>query len=655
MIKALRIFLILFLVILLGAIGYFIVKRDEILKSSISYIIQKLKKDDHLILKVGSAKFTGLNEVKAEGITLVPELGDSLLKIGQGRVGVAILPLLTGKIRITTLNIDHAWIHLVNKNGVRNYEFYFKKKGGKKKSLPLSQLLDGLINQALYQVPDNLEVHQFYLSWKRDESFYSLNIPNALMENHKLNSTLVWSEASYPWHLNGFLRPSDKKINLKLFSEKGPLSFPILKTKFNLDLSADTLQGALNGEELNSEEISVQLSGGVNQLKIHHPKLSDGFIQFPYLSFDGTIHLSQNTVSVDSNSTLEISQIKAHPYISYTFSKNKIYSLRFKTDLAPAQAFFDALPNGLFESMEGIKVKGNLAYHLNFHLEEEHPFDLDFNAGFTRENFKILQFGKENLTKINSSFAYTPYEYGKPMRTRIIGPSNPYYTPLNSISPYLRDALISSEDPNFYGHRGIDEYAFRKVIAIDYKAKSFKRGASTISMQLVKNVFLNRQKTILRKAEEMLITWLLENTNLTTKQRILEVYLNIIEWGPNIYGIGEASQFYFNKAPYDLSLGESIFLTHIIPRPKAYQYSFNPNGSLKDYIKGYYRFISGNLLNKGKIVPTDTLSMFQINLRGPAAKYVIKTPDSLSSPVDSLDFPIDERMQDPTPGQNPNR
>ena len=645
MIKALRILLILLFIFILGGLGYFLVKRDEILKNSLAYIVQKLKKDSHLDLKIGSAKFSGLNEVTATDIRLIPEKGDSLLKIGEGKVGVSIWPLFLGKIKINTLYLDKGWVHLVKKNGLRNYEFLFKKKtGGKKKSLPLYQIIDGLINQALFQVPDDLNIHDLSLSWKREETYYSVRIPSAKIEDHQLRSTLFLNDFVKPWHIIGFVRPSRKKIDLKLYSEKSSLQFPILKEKYNLDLSADTLEAALNGEELNSDGIKVQLSGGVNKLNVHHPKLSDGTIQFPYLKFDGTILLDQNSVSIDSSSLVKINQIQAHPYISYTFSPEKIYALRFRTEMAPAQSFFDALPIGLFESMEGIKVKGDLAYHLNFRMEKEHPNDLDFEAGFTRQNFKILKFGNENLTKINSTFAYTPYEYGKPMRTRIIGPSNPYYTPINSISPYLKNALISSEDPNFYAHHGIDEYAFRKVIAIDYKAKSFKRGASTISMQLVKNVFLSRQKTILRKAEEMLITWLLENNNLTTKQRILEVYLNLIEWGPNIYGVGEASQFYFGKPPMDLSLGESIFLTHIIPRPKAYQYSFNPDGSLKSYIKGYYRFISGNLLNKGKINATDTLAMFNINLKGPAAKYVIKTPDSLISPVDSLDFPGDERM-----------
>jgi hypothetical protein len=421
-----------------------------------------------------------------------------------------------------------------------------------------------------------------------------------------------------------------------LFADKNSLYFPLLKSKYNLALNIDTLEGAIKGENLSGDLLSIRLAGSVRNLTLQNPKLTENIIRFPSVQLDGNFKVSPNSISLDSTSTMKIHQLKMHPYFKYTFAPKKIYALGFRTEKEEAQLLFDALPEGLFDSMKGIKVAGKLAYHLNFELPENNPNALTFEAGFNPEKFKVIAYGSENLSKINSSFLYTPYEYGKPMRSRIIGTANPNYASLSAVSPYLKNAVVASEDPNFYSHHGIDEYAFRKVISIDYKAKSFKRGASTISMQMVKNTFLSREKTVGRKAEEMLITWLLENAKITSKQRILEVYLNLIEWAPNVYGIGEASRFYFAKSPIDLTLGESIFLTHIIPKPKAYQYAFNIDGTLKGYIKGYYRFISGNLLNRGKITPSDTLSMFQIILKGSAAKYIIKTPDTLRQTMDSL-------------------
>ncbi len=106
---------------------------------------------------------------------------------------------------------------------------------------------------------------------------------------------------------------------------------------------------------------------------------------------------------------------------------------------------------------------------------------------------------------------------------------------------------MTSEDGSFFYHNGFNPNAFRESIVTNIKEKRFARGGSTISMQLVKNVFLTRNKTLARKIEEALIVWMIENKNLVSKQRMYEVYLNIIEWGPGIYGINQARQILFRK------------------------------------------------------------------------------------------------------------
>src|SRR5664279_2476881 len=115
---------------------------------------------------------------------------------------------------------------------------------------------------------------------------------------------------------------------------------------------------------------------------------------------------------------------------------------------------------------------------------------------------------------------------------------------------------------------------------LNIKERRFARGGSTITMQLVKNVFLNRNKTIARKLEEILLVWLIENQQLCSKERMFEVYLNIIELGPHIYGANEAAHFYFKKDASKLNLQESIFLASIIPKPKWFMYSFDKSGNL---------------------------------------------------------------------------
>jgi hypothetical protein len=118
-------------------------------------------------------------------------------------------------------------------------------------------------------------------------------------------------------------------------------------------------------------------------------------------------------------------------------------------------------------------------------------------------------------------------------------------------------------------------------------------------MQLVKNAYLSREKTLARKIEEIFIVWMIENNHLMTKNRMLEVYLNIIEWGRNIYGISEASHFYFGKSPSELTLGESIYLASIVPYPKGGLYAFQPDGTLRPGLHGYFNLIGRLMAGKG--------------------------------------------------------
>ncbi|MCS7074977.1 MAG: transglycosylase domain-containing protein, partial [Bacteroidia bacterium] len=150
-------------------------------------------------------------------------------------------------------------------------------------------------------------------------------------------------------------------------------------------------------------------------------------------------------------------------------------------------------------------------------------------------------------------------------------------------------------------HKGFLEKGFLLAVRDNLRSQAFKRGGSTISMQLVKNIFLSHQKTLGRKLEEAILVWLIENLRLTTKERILELYLNLIEWGPDVYGITEAAQFYFNKKPSQLDLNESIFLALIIPKPRYFYWYFTENAELKDITIQYYVFLTTHMLRNKRI------------------------------------------------------
>jgi len=394
------------------------------------------------------------------------------------------------------------------------------------------------------------------------------------------------------------------------------VELPFIQKKYGLKLNFDTIGTELKKEDQDGDETKIYSSCFVRNLLINHPKIASNDIVVPNGSIDANVFVGENYVSIDSSSVIHLKNVSANPFIKITLNPTKIYELKLRTDWLDAQSLFNSFPNGLFESLAGIKVSGKLKYGLNFYLNTKDVDNVKFDSRLEKENFKVLQYGETDLTKLNQVFVYTPYEKGKPMPPRTVGPSNPNFTPLSQISPNLRNAVLTSEDPSFYRHHGFVEESIRKSIATDFKEKKFKRGGSTISMQLVKNVFLSRQKTLARKIEEILIVWIIENNGVSNKNRMLEVYFNIIEWGRNVYGIGEASRYYFSKSPADLTVGESIYLASIVPKPKAGLFAFQSDGSLKSYLHGYFNLIGRLMASKGYTQPdSSAYGFYNVRLR----------------------------------------
>lgn len=163
------------------------------------------------------------------------------------------------------------------------------------------------------------------------------------------------------------------------------------------------------------------------------------------------------------------------------------------------------------------------------------------------------------------------------------------WVPLDRISPHLQRAVIAGEDSNFLSHNGFDYKAIQKAwddglrdSAREAKKEGenddwlpnipeFKRGASTISQQLIKNLYLSSTRSLFRKGQEVILTAFLENS--LTKRRILEIYLNVIEWGDGVYGAEAASQYYFHKPASALTANQAAFLSAMIPNPRTV---FNP-------------------------------------------------------------------------------
>jgi monofunctional biosynthetic peptidoglycan transglycosylase len=149
----------------------------------------------------------------------------------------------------------------------------------------------------------------------------------------------------------------------------------------------------------------------------------------------------------------------------------------------------------------------------------------------------------------------------------------------NQISIDIKKAVIAAEDTKFIDHDGFDWEGIEKAYEKNKRRKKIVAGGSTISQQLAKNLFLSNQKTPWRKAEEAIITLMLET--ILTKQRILEIYLNVIEWGNNVYGIEAAALHYFSIHAKELNSFQSAKLASMIPNPKYYEHHQNTSGLIE--------------------------------------------------------------------------
>lgn len=151
-------------------------------------------------------------------------------------------------------------------------------------------------------------------------------------------------------------------------------------------------------------------------------------------------------------------------------------------------------------------------------------------------------------------------------------PGSKNYVPLSQISKNIQNAVLITEDSGFYSHNGFDTDGIQRCLEKFKEKRKIVCGGSTLTQQLAKNMFLNKDKSFIRKGLEALITIQMERN--LTKKEIFERYLNVVQFGKNVFGVKQASQFYFQKLPSTLTVPEGAFLAMVLPNPDKYSQSF---------------------------------------------------------------------------------
>ena len=204
----------------------------------------------------------------------------------------------------------------------------------------------------------------------------------------------------------------------------------------------------------------------------------------------------------------------------------------------------------------------------------------------------VAHLKKENPKK-TAMMEYREAEWAAKKKKRRI---NHVWVPYSAISPYMAKAAIIAEDDKFWQHEGFDVEAIQRAIEKDLKAGKFKSGGSTIRQQLAKNLFLTPTKSPVRKIREAVITWKLERS--LSKRRILELYLNVAEWGEGIFGVEAASRHHFGKPASQLTPMEAARLAAVLPNPRRY----NASGEQR-YVANRANVIYRIMVRRGIAIP----------------------------------------------------
>lgn len=627
---------------------FYISFRNSILTSFLQASANKIKTSNEIQISYKKVNFEGLKTICIHNI-LISIHEDTIFSADSIILNPKILSFLLRKKRFSELCIYNADCR-INSTIINYLKLHYKHDTltslvHDKKSNFASYVKEykGKIFNNLPTICNfrNITIKYTYDSIK---STYYIDYYN--FKKGKFVGKLLLSDlkVSSKWFITGNINSSLDQIDLSIkHIDKGQGQLPCIQMKNQTFLGFDSLDFSIKFKDLGNE---LQILTGkfiLSNLNLKDNRIGPDIVKSNYSSFSYSINVGKRFFEIDSSSCFCFNQFSFSPYLRIEKDSNMIVNFEILKKEFEASNLFESLPDGLFSNFKGIRTKGKLCFYAKLKVNLNHPDSIYFDANLENKGFSVLQYGVTDFRKINESFIHDVYENDQYIRSICVGSENPDFVPLDEISPYLKYAILTSEDGDFYYHHGFNEKAFRESISKNLKEHRFARGGSTISMQMVKNVFLNRNKTISRKLEEAMIVWLIENQHLVSKDRMFEVYLNIIEWGPFIYGIKPAAKFYFNKLPKSLTLSESIYLTSIIPRPKAFKYTFIHNGEMAGFYESYSKLLTSIMLHRNQITADDSASAKPfVKLTGIAKNLLLKNDSTLMK--DSLFYPTSEEL-----------
>ena len=491
------------------------------------------------------------------------------------------------------------------------------------------------------------------------------------------------------------VRPqADVDLSLELESAGDPAGDAVLHLEWNwatqaLRLDLELNDFALSALETPSPDLESLELGGVLDLTTRVRERDDGSIA----DFSGTLDMSGFAISLgllsnrlelgdfrytwdaasDEERALDVqtgagslagAEFTFTPRLhGFNYHRNRLFEtldVRATVPDQDANTLLAAVPTALLGDVAEARMSGTWGYAIDFPITwgeepedggrrpivispstELEVRDSDLHLEHLPESVDVRRLnqaftfsfrGPDNsVNRTINARAPRAYMAGEPGAADDDSPRENSWARLDEISYYVTAATLYREDGRFFRNLGINWYQWRAVMEEAWLSRELGRGASTVSMQLVKNVFLTHERSIERKLQELFLTYWM--TRLVPKERILETYLNIIEWGPGINGVVEASRHYFGKSPADLTLEESVWLSSIVPAPVR-RGAQRSQGVAADWSLRHCRDIITGMHGRGWITASESEKA-----RTTEIHFVTSTerPDRRSAPVLEVD------------------
>lgn len=366
---------------LLGYLAF----RFVLLEPMLFYVLKKYENRYNIRIAMQSAEYRGANTFQINQLAFIPPQGDTLFRVDTLVMDVKILPLFVGKIRFSHLATYGLKVAFHQTDSSDNYSFLLKKNQVAptefRTATSYRKVAARMLDLFFELVPDNAQLQQSELLLLSPSLKQRILMPHFHLQNEQWQATVQDAAHTTSWKLSGLLATSPAEFTLMAIPEHPQKNIPLLESVADLSLSFDTLAFAFRPQALSHESLPILGTFTVHGLSVAHWRIAPHPILVSRGDFSYTLEMRNREIKIDSSSVAHIGAIALRPFIHYTaFEEGKKLHLKLQIPDMPFGEFLSSLPQGLFQSLEGMKAEGILRYQLSASLPFQQLDSLQFDS-----------------------------------------------------------------------------------------------------------------------------------------------------------------------------------------------------------------------------------------------------------------------------------